>query len=73
MSWSGRRDRRVGGREIENEALRNEALKHVPISVGMRSQLGRGLKAKYAIHALAMKKLAMIVGKNHMRFAKMER
>lgn len=70
MRRSGRRDRRVGGREIENEALRKRSTETCanPCRKAIATWAG-DLKAKYAIHAPTMKKPVMIVEKNNICLA----
>jgi O-acetyl-ADP-ribose deacetylase (regulator of RNase III) len=53
--------RKVGGEEIENEAI-----KHAPVPVGEAVATGAGeLKAKYVIHAPTMERPAMRIGKRN--------
>ena len=53
--------RRVGGEEIEDEAV-----KHAPVPVGEAVATGAGkLKAKYVIHAPTMERPAMRIGKRN--------
>jgi len=53
--------RRVGGEEIEDEAV-----KHAPVPVGEAVATGAGkLKAKYVIHAPTMERPAMSIGKRN--------
>jgi O-acetyl-ADP-ribose deacetylase (regulator of RNase III) len=53
--------RRVGGKEIEDEAV-----KHAPVPVGEAVATGAGrLKAKYVIHAPTMERPAMRIGKRN--------
>jgi len=53
--------RRVGGNEIEDEAI-----KHAPVPVGEAVATGAGkLKAKYVIHAPTMERPAMHIGKRN--------
>jgi O-acetyl-ADP-ribose deacetylase (regulator of RNase III) len=57
--------KRVGGREIETEAL-----KQAPVPVGKAVATSAGkLKARYIIHAPSMEKPAMNVGKDNVRLA----
>ena len=57
--------KRVGGREIEDEAL-----KHAPVPVGKAVATGAGrLKAKYVIHAPTMEKPAMCIDEGNVRLA----
>ena len=57
--------RRVGGKEIEEEAL-----KHAPVPVGkaVATEAGR-LKAKYVIHAPTMEKPAMRIDEGNVQLA----
>jgi len=57
--------RRVGGREIEDEAVR-----HAPVTVGkaIATKAGR-LDAKYVIHAPTMERPAMSIGRENVRLA----
>jgi len=53
--------RRVGGEEIEDEAV-----KHAPVPVGEAVATGAGkLEAKYVIHAPTMERPAMRIGKRN--------
>jgi len=53
--------RRVGGKEIEDEAV-----KHAPVQVGEAVATGAGrLKAKYVIHAPTMERPAMRISKRN--------
>jgi len=53
--------RRVGGKEIEDEAV-----KHAPVRLGEAVATGAGkLKAKYVIHAPTMERPAMSIGKKN--------
>jgi len=57
--------RRVGGKEIEDEAV-----KHAPVPVGEAVATGAGrLKAKYVIHAPTMERPAMRIGKKNVRLS----
>lgn len=57
--------KRVGGKEIENEAL-----EHTPVPVGKAiATTGGKLKAKYVIHAPTMQRPAMIIGEDNIRLA----
>ena len=57
--------RRVGGKEIEDEAL-----KHAPVPVGKAVATGAGrLKAKYVIHAPTMERPAMRIDERNVRLA----
>ncbi|MEM2936343.1 MAG: macro domain-containing protein [Candidatus Bathyarchaeia archaeon] len=57
--------KRVGGEEIEKEAL-----KHAPVPVGRAVATGAGkLEAKYVIHAPTMERPAMQVGPENVRLA----
>jgi len=57
--------KRLGGREIENEAL-----KYAPVSVGKAITTTAGkLKAKHVIHAPTMERPAMSIGQENIRLA----
>ena len=57
--------KRVGGKEIEDEAL-----KHAPVPVGKAVATGAGrLKAKYVIHAPTMEKPAMRIDEGNVQLA----
>jgi len=57
--------RRVGGEEIEDEAV-----KHAPVPVGEAVATGAGkLKAKYVIHAPTMERPAMRIGKRNVELS----
>lgn len=57
--------RRVGGKEIEDEAV-----KHAPVPVGEAVATGAGrLKAKYVIHAPTMERPAMRIGERNVRLS----
>ena len=57
--------RRVGGREIEDEAVR-----HAPVPVGKAIATKAGkLEAKYVIHAPTMERPAMSIGRENVRLA----
>jgi len=57
--------RRVGGREIEDEAVR-----HAPVPVGKAIATKAGkLGAKYVIHAPTMESPAMSIGRENVRLA----
>jgi len=57
--------RRVGGKEIEDEAVRHEP---VPVGKAIATKAGR-LEAKYVIHAPTMERPAMSIGKENVRLA----
>jgi len=57
--------RRVGGKEIEDEAVR-----HAPVPVGKAIATKAGkLEAKYVIHAPTMERPAMSIGRENVRLA----
>ena len=57
--------RRVGGKEIEDEAVRHEP---VPVGKAIATKAGR-LEAKYVIHAPTMERPAMSIGRENVRLA----